>query len=120
MNTCTIEINGKEYTFCLTREAIKWMEARGLNITEIVQKTVTYTELFWIGGLLTNYPELKWDEAIQLMKDYANDDAENIEDKGDVMEVISFLIEEYSNFVYALTDTTSNLKKKKAKIVKGK
>lgn len=120
MNTCTIEINDKEYTFCLTREAIKWMEARGLNFSEIVQKTVTYTDLFWIGGLITNYPKMSFEEAMQLMKDYANDDAENEEDKGDVMEVISFLIEEYSNFVFALTDTELNKTKKKAKIVRGK
>ncbi|MCI9585266.1 MAG: hypothetical protein HFH45_01360 [Bacilli bacterium] len=119
MNTCTIEIKGKEYTFCLTREAIKWLEARGMNFGELDKKMFTYVDLFWVAGLITKHGELTELEAHQLMIDYANADAEKEEDKGDVMEVISFLIEEYTNFVYALTDTKSNSKKKKAKIVKG-
>lgn len=118
MNTCSIEINGKEYTFCLTREAIKWLESRGMNIAEIATKSVTYIELFWVAGLIAKHGELTEAEALQLMKDYENAGAP-IEEQGDVMEVISFLIEEYTNFVSALTDTSLNKKKKKAKIVKG-
>ena len=118
MNSCTIEIDGKEYTFCLTIEAIKWLEARGMNFAELGKKTVTYVDLFWIAGLITKHGDLTEQEALSLMENYANEEAENEEEKGDVMEVISFLIDEYTNFVSALTDINSNKKKKKAKIVR--
>lgn len=118
MNTCSIEINGKEYTFCLTREAIKFLEANGLNFEEIAHKSLTYMELFWVAGLIAKHGDLTRPEALQLMEDYENADAP-IEEQGDVMEVIAFLVDEYTNFVSALTDTSSNSKKKKAKIVRG-
>lgn len=118
MDTCTIEINDKEYTFCLTREAIKWLEARGLNLSDLASKTVTYIDLFWVAGLIAKHGDLSEAEALQLRRDYENVNAP-VEEQGDVMEVISFLVEEYTNFVYALTDTGLNKKKKKAKIVKG-
>ncbi len=110
MNTCTIDINGKEYTFCLTREAVKWLESRGLNIAELGNKTITYIDLFWVAGLIAKHGELRENEALDLRQEYENEG-------GDVMEVITFLINEYTNFLDALTDTGS--KKKKAKIVKG-
>lgn len=110
MNTCTIDVKEKEYTFCLNREAIKWLEARGMVFADLDRKLITYTDLFWIAGLIPKHGELTEREAMDLMSDYESEG-------GDVYEVISFLIDEYSNFVYALTDTKSN-KTKKAKIVK--
>lgn len=110
MNTCIIDIDGKEYTFCLTRETIKWLESQGMNYSELDKKMVTYVDLFWLAGLMTKHGDLSHKEAMELLDKYST------EENGDVMEVVSFLIDEYTNFVYALTDTSS--KKKKAKIVR--
>ena len=108
MNTCTIEINEKEYTLCLTREAIKKIEGMGFNIQNFIQKPITYQDILWYGGFVAYHPDVNPNLAIKLMENYSQD--------GDVNEVLEFLSEEYSNFVNAPADTAS--KKKKAKIVK--
>lgn len=108
MNTCTIEINDKEYTLCLTREAIKKIEGMGFNIQNFIQKPITYQDILWYGGFIAKHPDVNSNLAIKLMESYRED--------GDVNEVLEFLSEEYSNFVNAPADTAS--KKKKAKIVK--
>lgn len=108
MNTCTIEIKDKEYTLCLTREAVKKIEAMGFNIQNFIQKPITYQDILWYGGFIAKHPDVNPNLAIKLMESYSED--------GDVDEVLEFLSEEYSNFVNAPADTAS--KKKKAKIVK--
>ena len=108
MNTCTIEINEKEYTLCLTREAVKKIEGMGFNIQNFIQKPITYQDILWYGGFIAKHPEVNPNLAVKLMETYSQD--------GDVNEVLEFLSEEYSNFVNAPADTAS--KKKKAKIVK--
>lgn len=108
MNTCTIEIKDKEYTLCLTREAVKKIEAMGFNIQNFIQKPITYQDILWYGGFVAKHPDVNPNLAIKLMESYSED--------GDVDEVLEFLSEEYSNFVNAPADTAS--KKKKAKIVK--
>lgn len=108
MNTCIIEINEKEYQFCLTREAIKWLESRGVDLQEFNSKVITYIDEIWMAGLLSKHAELSEKDALQLMKTYQ-------EEGGNIMEVINFLVEEYANFIRALAVTES---KKKAKIVK--
>lgn len=108
MNTCTITINDKEYTLCLTREAVKKIESMGFNIQNFIQKPITYQDILWYGGFVAKHPDVNSNLAIKLMESYR-------EDEGDVNEVLEFLSEEYSNFVNAPADTAS---KKKAKIVK--
>lgn len=108
MNTCTIEINDKEYTLCLTRESIKKIENMGFNIQNFIQKPVTYQDILWYGGFIAKHPDVNPNLAIKLMESY--------QEEGNVSEVLEFLSEEYSNFVNAPADTGS--KKKKAKIVK--
>lgn len=108
MNKCNIEIEGKEYTLCLTREAIKEIEARGFNIQNFIDKPVTCSDILWYGGFIANHKEVNPNLAVKLLETYQNED-------GDINEVIEFLAEEYSNFVNAPVDTKS---KKKAKIVK--
>lgn len=108
MNTCVIEISDKEYTLCLTREAIKRIENLGFNIQNFIQKPVTYQDILWYGGFVANHSDVNPNLAIKLMETYT---AEG----GDVVEVLEFLSETYSNFVNAPTDTKSS---KKAKIVK--
>ena len=108
MNTCTIEIGDKEYTLCLTREAVKEMENQGFNIQAFMQKPVTYMDILWLGGFYTNHRNINKTKALNLQDQYKKEG-------GDVNEVIEFLASEYSKFVNAPTDTKSV---KKAKIVK--
>lgn len=108
MKTAIIDVKGKEYKFCLTRESIKWLEARGITLQDIEKKMVTFIDDLWCAGLVHNYPDMTEKEAIQLQEDYRSEN-------GDIMEIVKFLTEEYGNFINALTDTKS--KKKKAKIV---
>ncbi len=108
MNTCTIEIGDKEYTLCLTREAIKEMESLGFNIQEFMAKPITYMDILWYGGFYAKHKNINKTKALNLQDQYK---AEG----GDVNEVIEFLATEYANFVNAPTDTKPT---KKAKIVK--
>lgn len=108
MNTCTIEVNDKEYTLCLTREAVKEIEKLGFNITAFMEKPVTYMDLLWYAGFIANHKTVSQKLSLKIMDTYK---AEG----GDVSEVIEFLASEYSNFVNAPTDTKPT---KKAKIVK--
>lgn len=108
MNKCIIEIRDKEYTLCLTREAVKKMEDLGFNIQAFVNKPVSMMDILWYGGFVANHKEVSKNLAEKLMESYQEED-------GDINEVIEFLAEEYSNFVNAPADTE---KKKKAKIVK--
>lgn len=110
MKTAIIEVKEKEYKFCLNREAIKWLESRGVVLADIDKKTVTCIDEIWMAGLVTNHPDMTQKEALSLMDEYK-------EESGDVSEIIQFLIEQYGNFISALTDTSSKKKKKKAKIV---
>lgn len=111
MNTCVIEINEKEYTLCLTRQAVKEIEARGFNIQNFIDKPLTYMDILWYGGFITKHPDVNPNLAEKLIETYQDEG-------GDVSEVIDFLANEYSNFVNAPADTKSKKKKKKAKIVK--
>ena len=111
MNTCIIEVNEKEYTLCLTREAVKQIEDMGFNIQNFIQKPITYQDILWFGGFIAKHPSVTPSLSIKIMESYR-------EEGGDVNEVLEFLSEEYSNFVNAPTDTASKKKKKKAKIVK--
>lgn len=108
MNTCIIEVGDKEYRLCLTREAIKEMEALGFNIVDFTKKPITYMDILWYGGFITNHKNVTQNLSLKIMDTYK-------EEGGDVNEVIEFLAKEYSNFVNAPADTKS---KKKAKIVK--
>lgn len=108
MNTCTIEVGDKEYTLCLTRQAVKEIEKLGFNIQGFMNKPVTYMDVLWYGGFIANHKKVTQSSSLQIMDSYK---AEG----GDVNEVIEFLAGEYSNFVNAPTDTKAT---KKAKIVK--
>ena len=83
MNTCTIEINDKEYTLCLTRESIKTIENMGFNIQNFIQKPITYQDILWYGGFIANHPDVNPNLAIKLMETYQKE--------GDVSEVLEFL-----------------------------
>jgi hypothetical protein len=108
MNTCIIEVGDKEYTLCLTREAVKEIEKLGFNIQDFMNKPITYMDLLWYGGFIPKHKTVSQNLSLKIMETYK-------EEGGDINEVIEFLASEYSNFVNAPTDTKA---KKKAKIVK--
>lgn len=108
MNTCVIEIDGKEYSLSLTRNSVKKIEAKGFDIQEFARKPITMMDILWYGGFLVESPEISIDETTKLLESYQNEG-------GDVQEVIQFLAEEYASFANAPTDTKSV---KKAKINK--
>ena len=108
MNICQIEIEGKEYKLCLTRKAVKVVEALGFDLQNFIKKPITYTEMLWVSAFITYHDDMENDDVASLMDKYR-------EEGGDVEEVINFLIDEYSHFAFAPTDTKL---KKKAKITK--
>lgn len=110
MNNCVIDINGKEYTLALTRNSVKAMEAAGFDVQSFMQKPITMMDIVWFGGFVKNYPELTITQTSSLLEEYQNEG-------GDVNEVVTFLVEEYSAFVNAPADTKS---KKKATFNKAK
>jgi hypothetical protein len=108
MNICQIEVEGKEYKLCLTRKSVKLVEALGFDLENFIKKPITYTEMLWVSSFTTYHDEMKNEDVASLMDKYR-------EEGGDVEEVIEFLMQEYSAFAFAPTDTKS---KKKAKITK--
>lgn len=108
MRKYTVNIKDKDYNLVLTRDGVKWLEARGFTIEEFYRKPITYQDLLWHVGFLQDYPSVHDGLAEKLRESY---EAEN----GDVNDVIIFMIEEYTNFLNAQADTDS--KKKKGKIV---
>lgn len=109
MRKCTIEIGEKNYDLVLNRNSVKWLEQQGFDIEEFVKKPITSFDLLWESGFVANYGNLTVEEIDKLLEQYQ-------EEGGDSNEVISFLAEEYTSFINALTDTKS--KKKKATITK--
>ena len=107
MRKCTINVNEKDYDLVLTRDTVKWLEGNGFVLEDFEKKPITYYDILWNAGFIENYPHVHPQLAFKLMNSYE-------EEGGDVKEVIRFMIEEYTNFINALTDTKS---KKKAKIV---
>ena len=109
MRKCTIEIGEKNYDIVLTRDSVKWLERNGFDIEKFTEKPITSFDLLWESGFVANYGDLSIEEIDKLLEQYQ-------EEGGDSNEVISFLAEEYTSFINALTDTKS--KKKKATITK--
>lgn len=108
MKICEIEVEGKEYKLCLTRKSVKLLEALGFDLQDFGKKPITYTEMLWICSFITYHDDMRDEDVAGLMDKYR-------EEGGDLEEVISFLIDEYSAFAFAPTDTKL---KKKAKITK--
>ena len=108
MRKCTINIKDKDYDIALNRDSIKWLESKGFSIEDFEKKPITYYDMLWNAGFLANHKDVNPNLADKLRESYD-------QEEGDVLEVINFIIEEYTTFITALTDTKS--KKKKAIIV---
>ena len=105
MRKTKIIIKDREYILSLTRKSVEWLEKQGFNIADVDKKPVTSYMLMFRAGFIQDYPEAN---AERLYDEY---EAEG----GDTSEVVSFLIEEYANFIKSLADTKS--KKKKMEIL---
>lgn len=106
MKKCTINIKNKDYELVLTRNSVKWLENFGFSLEEFDKKPVTYYDILWNAGFVEKYPHIHPGLAEKLRESYE-------EEEGDVNEVIKFVVQEYTSFIHALTDTKS---KKKATI----
>ena len=105
MRKIKINIGEKDYILYLTRKSVEWLENNGFDLKEIERKPVSSYSLMFRAGFAQEYPNVNSDA---LMAQYE-------EEGGDVAEVVTFLIEEYANFIKSLTDTSS--KKKKMEIL---
>ncbi len=98
MNINTIEIDGKEYTLCLTRKAIKLAEKSGLTLDGFEKRPINTIDLLWRASLLKNHPEINEDKAEDLYEKFEEQHPEK------VSEVIKALIEQYGDFFKALNN----------------
>lgn len=101
MRKLKLNLNDKNYTLELNRDAIKWLEASGFSIEEFDKKPVTYYDLLWYSLFIANHKDVNFNLALKLMETYK-------ESGKKVGNVIKFAIEEYENFMFALTDISSD------------
>jgi len=100
-----IDVGEKEYTLGYpTRKDALVAERSGLDIINDGGKILTLSTKLFYTGLLAKHPEIKEDEAMEIMQQY-------IDEGGEIDEIIQFLTEQYMAFV------KSPEGKKKAKIV---
>ena len=101
-----VEIEGKEYILGYpTRNDARIAEMNGLDLTE-AGKMIILTEILFFTGLLAKQPEIKREEAIELLEKY-------IAEGGEVEDITQFLINEY----VAFSKSPDGKKKKKPQIV---
>lgn len=93
-------INGKDYTLELTRDSVKWLEANGFSIEEFFKKPITYFDLLWMSLFIANHKEVNSNLALKLMETYEKNGKK-------ASKVVNFAIEEYQNFMNALSDINS-------------
>lgn len=106
MRKCSITIKDKEYTIQLNRDSVVWLENAGFNLESFEKRPVVSVELLWAAGFIMNHSDINPNLALELMDNYR-------EEGGNISEVARFVMDEYSSFMNALSDTNS---KKKAKI----
>ena len=63
---------GVDYTLEYNREAIKYMEAKGLDIEQITSKPLTMIELLWQGAFLKNHRKEKVDKIQEIYGNIGN------------------------------------------------
>lgn len=111
MKKCTINIGEKDYELVLTRNAIKWLENRGITLDTIDKKLLTFVDGMWVALFIANYSDMSETDCIALLEQYESEG-------GDVSEIVKFAVDEYTAFINALSGTKSKTKKKKAQITK--
>lgn len=112
MRVLKLKINDKNYSLCLDRESIKWLEASGFAYEDFVRKPVTYRELLWACLFVREHKDVNPSLAIKLMDTYAAEHGENM-----VNKVVKFASDEYLSFINALADTDSEKNEEELEIV---
>lgn len=123
----TIEYEGesKDYSLYFTRETAKWAENQGFNVVNLSTKPLNSCDILWCASFKANHPEVNPNLALKLLETYLKPvpsgekdevTGEEIMTAPDYNEISEFLLEEWSAFQNAPTDT--NFKKSKLKIVK--
>lgn len=102
MRKLKLKIKEKTYSLEFNRESIKWLEGMGFDLEEFNKKPVTYREYLWQCLFLKNHKEILPEMALDLMDSYAEEKGQNM-----VNKVVKFAFEEYTAFINALTDTSS-------------
>ena len=100
-----IEVKDKKYLlgYPTRKDAVK-AENAGLDIINI--KLLSMQEVLFYSGLIAKQPDIKRDEAYELMETYQSEG-------GDLEEITKFLTEQY----VAFTKSPDGKKQKKAKII---
>lgn len=94
------DLNGKNYSLEMNRDAIKWLEANGFAIEEFYKKPITYYDMLWMSLFIANHREVNVNLAMKLMETYEKSGKKTA-------KVIKFAIEEYQSFMNALSDIDS-------------
>lgn len=104
----SIEVDGKDYVFGYpTRESAIKAEDEGLDLSK-ADKLVRFADTIFYTGLLFKQEDMTREKAKEIEEKY-------MAEGGDITEITSFLIKQYSAFIQS-----PEKKKKKAKIVKFK
>lgn len=96
MNINTIEIDGKEYSLCLTRKAVKLAENSGLTPESFEKRPLNAIDLLWRASFISKHPEVNDEKAFELFEKIEEANPEKLG------EVIKALMEQYSAFFKAL------------------
>lgn len=83
-------IDGKEYTFGITRKGLRMAEQQGLNINEIADKPISAIYYLWYAALYGKHP-MSMSKSDELLDKYLDEcDSENMS------EVLVWLSEDFA------------------------
>lgn len=94
--------DGENYTLEYNRDAIKYMEARGLELDAIQSKPLTMVEILWEGAFLVNHRKEKVDK---IQKIYAG-----IKNKAELNKALSDMFYETYAILIGDSDETDDSK----------
>ena len=80
------EINGKDYSFKMTRKGLRAAEAAGFDVMDMGAKPMTALTLLWYAELYAAHP-MKYEKAADLLDEYL--DMETSEDFATLLETFS-------------------------------
>ena len=112
MRQLKLKIREKNYVLEFNRDSIKWLEAVGFDLAEFNRKPITFREYLWTCLFLKNHQDVNPTLAIKLMDSYGEEKGQNM-----VNKVVRFAFEEYTAFINALTDTSSEKTEEDLEIV---
>lgn len=84
------EINGKEYSFNMTRKGIRAAEREGFNINQISDKPINSLYYLWYAALYGAHP-MNMSKSDELLDSYL--DADNTES---MLDVFTWLSDEFN------------------------